>query len=479
MMISYIMMVIKRQCALLSLTALFLLVLSANMYFVYLIVEEKSPNVVTGKENGGSKPEQYANLVAIKKTVKPATKVKISKVVQHRNATIKAMKNIQQKVTVLPSKYFKTNLMYKKLMQELIDDLKPTADISTTLWSTAEKWVKAREIVPERSSLLGSVLRTLCSTRIVHAENARHGTQLKLLLTLQDNQKAIFKPQWYPRTEMIEGPVYAGKDRHNAEVAAFHLSILLGLRRCPLTVGRKVNLRSEIMPVATDDLFDTFYQEGNNTCLYGVCYYCSPQDPVCAHKNVMEGALIMWLPSGPSYKLKKFRHPWQRTYRVDMAARWETDEKYCARVKASSLYNPKSGPRLLDLIDTAIFDFLIDNGDRHHYEVFENSPASVVLLLDNGKSFGHPYQDHIDILAPLYQCCLMRKSTWERLLLFKGGTALSTSLGALLQHSHITPVLSPPHLQALDRRLQIVFAATEICFEQYSKERVLMNDSSS
>jgi hypothetical protein len=66
----------------------------------------------------------------------------------------------------------------------------------------------------------------------------------------------------YSRSEVIGGPVYAGKDRHNAEVAAFHLSILLGLRRSPLTVGRKVNLRREVMPVATNDLLETFYQEG-------------------------------------------------------------------------------------------------------------------------------------------------------------------------------------------------------------------------
>jgi len=49
------------------------------------------------------------------------------------------------------------------------------------------------------------------------------------------------------------------------------------------------------------------------------------------------------------------------------------------------LYNPSAGPRLLDLIDAAIFDFLIDNGDRHHYDVFENVTNSMVLLLDNGK----------------------------------------------------------------------------------------------
>jgi hypothetical protein len=71
-----------------------------------------------------------------------------------------------------------------------------------------------------------------------------------------------FTVRRYSRSKVIGGPVYAGKDRHNAEVAAFHLSVLLGLRRSPLTVGRKVNLRREVMPVATSDLLETFYQEG-------------------------------------------------------------------------------------------------------------------------------------------------------------------------------------------------------------------------
>lgn len=61
------------------------------------------------------------------------------------------------------------------------------------------------------------------------------------------------------------------------------------------------------------------------------------------------------------------------------------DEHYCDKVKTTRIYNPESNSRLLDLVDTSIFDFLIDNGDRHHYEVFENFTQSAVLLLDNGK----------------------------------------------------------------------------------------------
>lgn len=81
-------------------------------------------------------------------------------------------------------------------------------------------------------------------------------------------------------------------------------------------------------------------------------------------------------------------------------------------VKRNAPYD--KGPRLLDLMDTAIFDFIIGNADRHHYEVFAEQPDSMVLLLDNAKSFGNPEHDEMSILAPINQCCLLRKSTFER-----------------------------------------------------------------
>lgn len=61
-----------------------------------------------------------------------------------------------------------------------------------------------------------------------------------------------------------------------------------------------------------------------------------------------------------------------------------------------------SKKRIYDLIDTAIFDFLLQNGDRHHYETFEDN----VIWIDNGKGLGNPNIHHLDILAPLYQCCM-------------------------------------------------------------------------
>ena len=53
------------------------------------------------------------------------------------------------------------------------------------------------------------------------------------------------------------------------------------------------------------------------------------------------------------------------------------------------------------MIDVSIFDFLLQNGDRHHYEVLFHK----LIYLDNGKGLRDPNNDYLDILAPLYQCC--------------------------------------------------------------------------
>ena len=76
-----------------------------------------------------------------------------------------------------------------------------------------------------------------------------------------------------------------------------------------------------------------------------------------------------------------------------------TNKKKIFYRKVSSQLSTK---RILNLIDIAIIDFLIQNGDRHRYEVYK----SKIILLDNGKGLGNPMLDELDILAPLYQCCM-------------------------------------------------------------------------
>ena len=102
--------------------------------------------------------------------------------------------------------------------------------------------------MPPAAPELGTILEALRRAKIARADNALVGTQLKLMLTLEQGVKAMFKPQWYTRDTVLEGPVYYGKDRHNAEVVAFHLSSLLSLRRVPLTVIRKCTILKNTRP---------------------------------------------------------------------------------------------------------------------------------------------------------------------------------------------------------------------------------------
>lgn len=91
-----------------------------------------------------------------------------------------------------------------------------------------------------------------------------------------------------------------------------------------------VDLTEEVRNHAAPALYTTMYQEGNDTCLYGVCHYCSLTDPVCGSGGILEGALIFWLPR--YLRLVKHRHPWQRTYKKNKFAAWEVDEAYCDKV---------------------------------------------------------------------------------------------------------------------------------------------------
>ena len=131
------------------------------------------------------------------------------------------------------------------------------------------------------SSLISLILTA--SRKIMKADILTRGTQLKMMFYLQGNQRAIFKPKRYEREHVIKGNAYDGYDRHNGEIASFHLDRILNFRRAPIVVGRKINLETEILPVATQRLKDTFKKKNGNTCFYGQCYYCKETELACGH----------------------------------------------------------------------------------------------------------------------------------------------------------------------------------------------------
>lgn len=269
-------------------------------------------------------------------------------------------------------------------------------------------------------------------------------------------------------------------ERHNAEVAAFHLDRILDFRRVPPNVGRNVNLTADLLNPADARLTKKFFTSpAGNLCVTGICsYYCDTAHAVCGKPDTIEASLAAFLPASQLEPRQVWRHPWRRSYNKHRKASWESDAGFCARIRLAPPYD--AGRKLLDLMDMAVFDFLIGNMDRHHYETFQSfGNDSFPLHLDNGRAFGRRNHDEISILAPLLQCCLLRISTLDRLVNLHQGTSpakLSTLMRESLRRDPLHPLLHEGHLEALDRRVGVVLKVVFDCLQDFGWEDVVKDD---
>ncbi|CAB4057380.1 FAM20C [Lepeophtheirus salmonis] len=224
------------------------------------------------------------------------------------------------------------------------------------------------------------------------------GTQLKLIINLIKNGKALFKPM-----------------RFSGNHVSFHR--LLGFRRA-VPSNRK-----------TIEYFKKFVLS---------CH------AVCGEIDIINGSLAAFLPPKYIVPRKVWRHPWRRSYHKRRKTNWENDPYYCDVIKEIFPYN--NGRRLFDIMDLSVFDFLMGNMDRHHYETivsFEN--YTYPIHLDHGRGFGDSSKNENSILAPIYQCCLFKYSTLK------------------------SPILFEPHLKAIDHRLIIVLKTLRECLKKQGK----------
>lgn len=69
-----------------------------------------------------------------------------------------------------------------------------------------------------------------------------------------------------------------------------------------------------------------------------------------------------------NFLLKSWVYPWKRTFDYQTKSPWETDPQFCEKVKAMDEF--RHGTILMEMIDMSIFDFLIGNLNRAHFETF-------------------------------------------------------------------------------------------------------------
>ncbi|XP_050298158.1 extracellular serine/threonine protein CG31145 [Anthonomus grandis grandis] len=367
----------------------------------------------------------------------------------------------------------------KKLKNPTIADVKNIIiDKNSSALDKFHYQISQHELYPKDSPLVDELLRLMQTEPILHVAQKSGGTQLKLIIDYPNDLQALFKPMRFPREQQTlpNHFYFTDYERHNAEIAAFHLDRLLGFRRAMPVTGRLLNMTTELYKVAEGDLLNTFFvSPSDNMCFHGKCsYYCDTSHAICGSPDKLEGSFAAFLPSSRLAQTKVWRHPWRRSYHKRRKAQWETDPTYCSVVREIPPYD--TDRRLLDLMDMSVFDFLIGNMDRHHYETFRMfGNNSFTLHLDHGRGFGKPYHDELSILAPLLQCCLIRKSTLETLIKFHNGpTKLSEAMRKSMEKDPIAPILWEPHLVALDRRIDIILKGIRDCLMK--GEETLVND---
>ncbi|KAL0841407.1 hypothetical protein ABMA28_015099 [Loxostege sticticalis] len=348
-----------------------------------------------------------------------------------------------------------------------MEDLEPSVNASNL-----EKFqlkIAQHELYEESETLVDAVIKDMATLPIIHAEQKEGGTQLKLIIDYPNGIQALFKPMRFARdVQTLPNHFYfSDYERHNAEIAAFHLDRILGFRRAMPVVGRVLNMTTEIYDVTEGDILKTFFvSPANNFCFHGKCsYYCDTGHAICGNPDMLEGSFAAFLPSSDLAERKVWRHPWRRSYHKRRKAQWELQSDYCDTVRTTPPYD--SGRRLLDLVDMSIFDFLTGNMDRHHYETFKMfGNESFTLHLDQGRAFGKAFHDELSILAPLLQCCIVRHTTLQTLLKFHNGIPLSKHLRESMRVDPVSPILWEPHLVALDRRVVIILDAIRKCVDK-------------
>ncbi|XP_076275777.1 extracellular serine/threonine protein CG31145 isoform X2 [Rhynchophorus ferrugineus] len=330
--------------------------------------------------------------------------------------------------------------------------------------------ISQHELYTKDTPLVEQILHEMRTEPVLHVAQKSGGTQLKLIIDYPNELQALFKPMRFPREQQTlpNHFYFTDYERHNAEIAAFHLDRLMGFRRAMPVTGRLLNMTTELYQKAEGDLLNTFFvSPSDNLCFHGKCsYYCDTSHAICGNPDMLEGSFAAFLPSSKIAPTKVWRHPWRRSYHKRRKAQWETDPNYCQMVREIPPYD--KGRRLLDLMDMSVFDFLIGNMDRHHYETFRLFGNNTFTLhLDHGRGFGKPFHDEISILAPVLQCCMIRQATLETLLRFHNGpTKLSAALKDSMNSDPITPILWEPHLVALDRRVEIILKGIRDCLQK-------------
>ena len=178
--------------------------------------------------------------------------------------------------------------VWRDLLQKLTDSLEKDGARSiaqltriplrpnASLWERFQLGITDKALYDDENlqskETVAGILKSLASSPFAAISQKEGGTQFKLIVQLEDGGEALYKPMRFPRSQetLPDHFYFTDFERHNAEIAAFHLDRLLGFRRAVPVSGRRINITTDIYELAEADLLKTFFiSPAGNLCFHG------------------------------------------------------------------------------------------------------------------------------------------------------------------------------------------------------------------
>ncbi|KAK3595921.1 hypothetical protein CHS0354_032428 [Potamilus streckersoni] len=345
----------------------------------------------------------------------------------------------------------------------------------TQIWKQMDRLISPAGLYPSNINI-NPFKEAIRSAKIVKADMFQKQVSYKWILTLEGGQQILFKPILLPRDHKAkmcdsdcEHPEY--------EIAAFTMNRLLGFNNMPIAVGRKLSWYRDIAPVASNTLLESVNQtSAGDLCFYWQCPKLENMSYFCFNKGVVYGSAQYWVNRGIETFYNKNRWPYHDFHFFSDTKEFfhylQGDDRYCKKFRSEPPYTEDRW--FLHIIDMAVLDYLTNNLDqRHTYLVDNSSQPFANVMIDFGQAFCRAFSGAQLLAAPIYQCCQIRRSTYEALLHLKD--TLPEKFEWETEDDPIYPILQPGDFQDMHKRLRELLSLLDFCLVHKGFKNVLFD----
>ncbi|KAK3595919.1 hypothetical protein CHS0354_032426 [Potamilus streckersoni] len=343
------------------------------------------------------------------------------------------------------------------------------------LWAELNSLNDSYGLYPENVNmkLIKSAIR--CA-KIIKVETLKVQNSFKWLLTLEGEQKILYKPLLLQKDQR-ETKCNTGCEHPEYEVTAFVINRLLGFNNMPITTGRQISWFEEIYPVATQDIKSRMKVKNNtDVCFHWKCPYVEGISEFCFRRGIIQGSATVWLNktvnifyayNSTDYQYHDFHYYSRRAIFMQYL---QGDNRYCSVFRSIPPYTEDR--MFYHVIDMAVIDYMLNNVDqRHTYIIGDDGKTIVNIMIDFGQSLC-PTPNTV-LGAPIYQCCSIRNSTFKAV--YRLRDTLEQEFEKETRDDPLYPLLLPNFFDQIKRQTKELATFLDFCVTHKGLENIIID----